>query len=38
MLSAYRFEQGEQEQVLGFGMFVEEVRQWGRAERAKIGL
>lgn len=38
MLGAYQFEQGEQEQVLGFGMFVEAVRQWGRAERAKIGL
>lgn len=38
MLGAYTFEAGEQEQVLAFGQFVEEVRQWGRAERAKIGL
>lgn len=34
----YRFEPGEQEQVLEFGRFVEDVRSWGRNERAKIGL
>lgn len=38
MLGAYSFEAGEQEQVLEFGQFVEEVRQWGRQQRAKIGL
>lgn len=38
MLGAYKFEDGEQEAVLNFGAFVEEVRQWGRIERAKFGL
>lgn len=37
-LGAYTFQPGEQEALLAFGAFVEEVRQWGRAERAKIGL
>jgi len=37
-LGAYTFEPGEQEAMLAFGQFVESVRQWGRAERAKIGL
>jgi hypothetical protein len=37
-LGAYQFQPGEQEAMLAFGGFVEEVRQWGRSERAKIGL
>lgn len=37
-LGAYTFQPGEQEALLAFGAFVESVRQWGRAERAKIGL
>jgi hypothetical protein len=37
-LGAYIFQPGEEEELLTFGSFVESVRQWGRAERAKIGL
>jgi len=37
-LGAYQFQAGEQEALLAFGAFVEGVRQWGRDERAKIGL
>ncbi len=37
-LGAYTFQVGEQEALLAFGAFVESVRQWGRSERAKIGL
>lgn len=37
-LGAYTFQPGEQEELLAFGEFVEGVRRWGRAERAKIGL
>ena len=37
-LGAYTFQPGEQEALLGFGAFVEEVRQWGRERRAEIGL
>lgn len=37
-LGAYTFQPGEQEALLAFGAFVESVRQWGKAERAKIGL
>ena len=37
-LGAYTFQPGEQEALLGFGAFVEEVRQWGRDRRAEIGL
>lgn len=37
-LGAYTFQPGEQEALLGFGTFVEEVRQWGRERRAEIGL
>lgn len=37
-LGAYAFEPGEQKALLEFGQFVEGVRQWGRDERAKIGL
>lgn len=37
-LGAYTFQPGEQEELLAFGEFVESVRQWGRAERAKLGL
>lgn len=37
-LGAYTFQPGEQEELLAFGEFVESMRQWGRAEREKIGL
>lgn len=37
-LGAYVFEPGEQAALLAFGAFVENVRAWGRAERAKLGL
>lgn len=37
-LGAYTFQPGEEEELLAFGGFVESVRQWGRAERGKIGL
>ena len=37
-LGAYTFGAGEQADLLAFGAFVESVRQWGRAERAKLGL
>lgn len=37
-LGAYQFRPGEQDALLAFGGFVESVRQWGRAERKKIGL
>lgn len=37
-LGVYQFQTGEQEELLAFGDFVEAVREWGRAERAKIGL
>lgn len=37
-LGAYVFGTGEQAGLLAFGAFVESVRQWGRTERAKLGL
>lgn len=37
-LGAYTFQDGEQEALLEFGQFVEGVRQWGRDQRAEIGL
>lgn len=37
-LGVYQFQPGEQEELLAFGDFVEAVREWGRAERAKLGL
>lgn len=37
-LGVYQFQPGEQEALLAFGAHVEAVRQWGRAERVKIGL
>ena len=37
-LGAYVFGAGEQAALLAFGAFVESVRQWGRDERAKLGL
>ena len=37
-LGAYAFEPGEQEDLLAFGAFVESVRQWGRDQRAELGL
>lgn len=37
-LGAYQFAPGEHESLLEFGAFVEEVRQWGKAKRAEVGL
>ena len=37
-LGAYTFGAGEQDALLAFGAYVEGVRQWGRDERAKLGL
>lgn len=34
----YTFETGEQAAVAAYGAHVESVRQWGRAEKAKLGL
>lgn len=37
-LGVYQFEPGEQDEMLAFGAWVEFARQWGRDERAKLGL
>lgn len=37
-LSKYAFETGEEAALAEYGAHVEGVRQWGRAERAKLGL
>ncbi len=37
-LGAYQFEPGEQDELLAFGTFVEDVRQWGREQRSALGL
>lgn len=37
-LGAYTFAPGEQDELLAFGAWVEACRQWGRDERAKLGL
>ena len=37
-LGAYTFGVGEQDALLAFGAYVETARQWGRDERAKLGL
>ena len=37
-LGVYEFEVGEKELLLAYGAHVESVRQWGRVERAKLGL
>ena len=37
-LGAYTFGAGEQDALLAFGAWVEAARQWGRDERAKLGL
>lgn len=37
-LGLYVFQPGEQDDLIEFGAHVEAVRQWGRDERAKIGL
>lgn len=37
-LGAYTFQPGEQEALLAFGDYVESERQWGREQRATIGL
>ena len=37
-LNIYEFRQGEQDVLLEFGVYVEECRQWGKDQRAVIGL
>ena len=37
-LGAYTFGQGEQAELMAFGAHCEACRQWGRDERAKLGL
>lgn len=37
-LGAYEFQEGEEAALLQYGSFVESVRQWGREQRALIGL
>ena len=37
-LGVYEFQQGEEAALLQYGNFVESVRQWGREQRALIGL
>ena len=37
-LGKYAFETGEEAALTEYGAHVESVRQWGRAERAKLGL
>lgn len=37
-LGVYSFEPGEQDELLAFGAFVEDIRQWGREQRAELGL
>lgn len=37
-LGVYAFQPGEQNALMEFGDHVEAVRQWGRDERAKLGL
>lgn len=37
-LGVYTFAAGEQAELLAFGAYCEECRQWGRDERAKLGL
>jgi hypothetical protein len=37
-LGVYAFGAGEPDELIAFGAFVEAARQWGRDERAKLGL
>ena len=37
-LGYYTFETGEAESLQAFGLYVESVRQWGREQRALLGL
>ena len=37
-IGMYAFETGEQDELVAFGTYVEEVRQWGREQRAMLGL
>ena len=36
--AVYTLQPGEQAALLAYGAFVESIRQWGRDERAKLGL
>lgn len=37
-LGVYAFGAGEQDELIAFGAFVEAAREWGRGERALLGL
>ena len=37
-LGLYAFDPGEQDEMIAFGTYVESVRQWGREQRALLGL
>lgn len=37
-LGVYAFGAGEQDELIAFGAYVEAARQWGRDERANLGL
>jgi hypothetical protein len=34
----YEYQDGEEAEVIAFGVWAEECRQWGRAQRAELGL
>lgn len=34
----YVYQAGEEDEVIAFGAWAEECRQWGRAQRAELGL
>lgn len=36
--TVYTLQAGEQAALLAYGVFIEGIRQWGRDERAKLGL
>lgn len=38
VMGVYQFQPGEQQAVLDYGAYVEGIRQWGKEERAKVGL
>ena len=38
VMGAYSFLPGEQDAVLAYGAYIESIRQWGRDQRASLGL
>ena len=38
LMQIYQFEPGEQDELMAYAAYVESARQWGRDERAKLGL